>query len=128
MISIGRCERLPRFSWRTLPALTVGATQQMRRVDHIALPLRSDCGYVSRPTTLRHANNLAPPSDTPKPDFGYTQPAQQTARPPQTLGIGPQPSKTSISVAACRRHSRRLLIVGPRMLSRVGAGSFPPPP
>ena len=50
-----------------LAALAVGTTKQMRRVDHAAPPLRPDCGYVSRTTTLRHANNIAALPDRTKP-------------------------------------------------------------
>jgi hypothetical protein len=40
-----------------LATLSVRATKELRRVHHAVLPLRLDCGYVSRTTTLRHANN-----------------------------------------------------------------------
>ena len=37
-----------------LPALPVGAAQQIGRIDRPALSSRLDCGYVSLPTTPRH--------------------------------------------------------------------------
>src|SRR5450631_1992940 len=46
-----------------LPALAVGAAQQVGRVHHSVLTFCIDYGYVSRTSTFRHSNNITPLSD-----------------------------------------------------------------
>src|SRR5450755_474717 len=46
-----------------LPALAVGAAQQVGRVHHSVLTFCIDCGYVSRTSTFRHSNTITPLSD-----------------------------------------------------------------
>src|SRR5450631_4056358 len=46
-----------------LPALAVGAAQQVGRVHHSVLTFCIDYGYVSRNSTFRHSNNITPLSD-----------------------------------------------------------------
>jgi hypothetical protein len=58
MISDREVREVPEVLVADLPALAVGTAQQMRRVHRPVLPLRLDCGYVSRTTTLRHTNNI----------------------------------------------------------------------
>jgi hypothetical protein len=70
-------------------ALTVGTAQQMRRVLRTVFALRLDCGYVSRPTTLRHASNH---------DFGYTQPAKRSPIPANTGDPASTPQKLPSNV------------------------------
>src|SRR5450755_3136796 len=76
-----------------LPALTVGAAQEMRRVHRTVLPFRLDCGYVSRTTALRHANNIAHTPDRYESCLWLQPTGVKKARPPQTQEIGPQTLK-----------------------------------
>src|SRR5450631_1143296 len=76
-----------------LAALTVGTAQQLRRVHRPILPLRLDCGYVSRTTTLRHANNINPGPDRYQSSLWLHPTGTKKARSPETLGIGPQTLK-----------------------------------
>ncbi len=48
---------VPQVLVADLPALPVGAAQQVGRVHRPALPLRPDCGYVSLTATTRHSRH-----------------------------------------------------------------------
>jgi hypothetical protein len=65
----------------------------MRRVHRPVLPLRLDCGYVSRATTLSHADNINPTPDRYQSRLWLHLAGIKKARPPETLGIGPQTVK-----------------------------------
>jgi hypothetical protein len=85
--------RDPEVLMADLAALPVGTTKEIRRVHHAVLPLRLDCGYVSRTTTLRHANNINHTSDDWQSSLWLHPTSIKEAQPPQTLGIGPQALK-----------------------------------
>src|SRR5450755_3963967 len=73
-----------------LAVLAVGAAQQVRRVQRPVLPFCLDCGYVSRTTTLRHTNTINHIADRYQSRLWLHPSSKKKARPPQTLGIGPQ--------------------------------------
>src|SRR5450755_2760135 len=76
-----------------LAVLAVGAAQQVRRVQRPVLPFCLDCGYVSRTTTLRHTNTINHIADRYQSRLWLHPSSKKKARPPQTLGIGPQTLK-----------------------------------
>jgi len=84
-------------------SVAVGTSQQLRRVHHAALPLRLDCGYVSRTTPPCHATQIiAPIGQTPVITLA-TANQQKKGPTPQTREIGPQTPKNfrlASSVAA----------------------------
>src|ERR1035437_6268658 len=108
-----------------LAVLAVGAAQQVRRVQRPALPFCLDCGYVSRTTTLRHTNNINHIADRLHSRLWLHPSSKKKARPPQTLGIGPQTHKNfrlGATVSPAQRTLPRSASKHPDCRSRAGAG------
>src|SRR5450755_3363563 len=104
-----------------LAVLAVGAAQQVRRVQRPVLPFCLDCGYVSRTTTLRHTNTINHIADRYQSRLWLHPSSKKKARPPQTLGIGPQTLK-NFRLRCTPVETKRHRPFGPHQPRSLGPG------
>src|SRR6202167_2045141 len=84
--------------------VTVGAPQQLRGVHHPALPLRLDCGYMSRPTTARHTDKPTTPPGQHPHQLWLQQTTKKSAQPHHHTKTGLSPQKLPSSGGATERY------------------------
>src|SRR5450631_2622324 len=91
-----------------LPALAVGAAQQVGRVHHSVLTFCIDYGYVSRTSTFRHSNNITPLSDrSPVITLATPNRRKEGPTPINTGDRASDPQKLPARRRSCRHRSRR---------------------